>query len=72
MSSELQKRLDELKGEFEQGQNELRKLEAQQTQLTETMLRISGAIMVLEELLARDGDAPDGSTEPSADDSPEG
>ena len=72
MSSELQKRLDELKSEFDQGQNELRKLEAQQTQLTETMLRISGAIMVLEELLARDGNAPDAGAEPSAEDGPEG
>jgi predicted nuclease with TOPRIM domain len=59
MSKELQRRLDELKREFEQGQNELRKLEAQRGELTETMLRISGAIMVLEELLASDGDTPD-------------
>ncbi len=53
MQEELQHRLDELKKEFETGQNRLRDLEMQQAHLRETLLRISGAIQVLEELLAK-------------------
>jgi predicted nuclease with TOPRIM domain len=50
--SDVQARLDLLRKEFEAGQARLRELERQQAQLTETMLRISGAMQVLEELLA--------------------
>ncbi len=53
MQEELERRLDELKKEFEAGQNRLRDLEMQQAHLRETLLRISGAIQVLEELLAK-------------------
>jgi predicted nuclease with TOPRIM domain len=49
---QLQLRLEELKREFETGQMRLRELERQQLSLRETLLRISGAIQVLEELLA--------------------
>ncbi len=52
MREQLQARLEELQREFETGQARLRELEAQATQLRETMLRISGAIQVLEETLA--------------------
>jgi predicted nuclease with TOPRIM domain len=45
-------RLLSLKKEFEAGQNRLRELEAEMTQVRDTMLRISGAIQVLEELSA--------------------
>jgi predicted nuclease with TOPRIM domain len=45
-------RLASLKKEFEAGQNRLRELEAEMTQVRDTMLRISGAIQVLEELSA--------------------
>ena len=51
MREQLQKRLEELKKEFEKGQAKLREMEMQQSVLRETLLRISGAIQVLEELL---------------------
>ena len=52
MRDRLQARLGELKKEFATGQARLQELEKQQIYLRETMLRISGAIQVLEELLA--------------------
>lgn len=52
MRDRLQARLQELKKEFVTGQAHLQELEKQQIYLRETMLRISGAIQVLEELLA--------------------
>ena len=52
MREELQNRLEVLRKEFETGQGRLRDLEMQETHLRETLLRISGAIQVLEELLA--------------------
>jgi len=53
MHSQLHKRLNELKKEFETGQKRLAELEREQTNLRETLLRISGAIQVLEEELAK-------------------
>jgi predicted nuclease with TOPRIM domain len=50
----LQQRLNELKKEFELGQNRLQEMDRQQAHVRETLLRISGAIQVLEELLAQD------------------
>jgi len=58
MREQLQARLEELKQEFEAGQARLRELEAQEARLRETMLRISGAIQVLEEELSRVGSGP--------------
>lgn len=52
MKQQLEQRLQSLKAEFESGQKMLAELEAKQTNLRETLLRISGAIQVLEELLA--------------------
>ena len=52
MREQLQARVEELKREFEAGQARLRELETQEARLRETMLRISGAIQVLEEALA--------------------
>jgi hypothetical protein len=52
LQEQLRTRLEVLRQEFEKGQVELHKLETQQTHLRETMLRISGAIQVLEEVLA--------------------
>jgi hypothetical protein len=63
---QIQARLEALKKELETGQAELQKVEMQRTYLHETVLRISGAIQVLEELLAEGQfvEQPDG-TDPS-------
>ena len=60
MVDDLQRKLDELKKEFEVGQNRLRELEAEQAYVRETMLRISGATQVLQELIneAKKGEEP--------------
>lgn len=52
MREQLEKRLKELKTEFENGQKMLADLETQEAQLRESLLRISGAIQVLEEELS--------------------
>ena len=51
MQDRLEKRLKELKIEFEQGQQAIAELDEKRKNLQETMLRISGAIQVLEETL---------------------
>lgn len=61
MRSQLQKRLKALKTEYAAGQKALANLEAQQLSLRETLLRIGGAIQVLEEELTvaeQQGDRP--------------
>jgi hypothetical protein len=50
MEETVQARLELLRKEFEAGQQRLVELEGQHKQVAETMLRISGAIQVLEEL----------------------
>jgi len=65
---QLEERLKTLRHEFETGQGRLRDLEAQQARLRETLLRISGAIQVLEEVLAAapaNGPPPECRTEAS-------
>ena len=52
MREQIQARLEELKKELEPGQAKLQKVEMQRTYLRETVLRIDGAVQVLEELLA--------------------
>ena len=52
MREQIQYRLAELKKEFEVGQARLQEVERQQSILRETLLRISGAIQVLEEMIA--------------------
>ncbi len=54
MRDQLENRLKELKSEFEVGQNKLNELEAQAANLRNTLLRISGAIQVLEEELGKE------------------
>jgi hypothetical protein len=58
MREQLQARLKLLRKEFETGHARLRDLELQQAVLRETLFRISGAIQVLEELLAGNGAGP--------------
>lgn len=55
LSVEMGKKLEELRNEFQAGQKMLADLTQKRTELEATMLRISGAIQVLDELLA----APD-------------
>jgi hypothetical protein len=59
-------RLASLKKEFEAGQARLRELEAEQTYVRETMLRISGAIQILEELVDKPSPGPAGDAMTSA------
>ena len=61
MKEQLEQRLNALKAEYEAGQQQLRALEERGAALRETLLRISGAIQVLEEELAS-GDASQGET----------
>ena len=58
MHEQLQKRLAELKQEYRAGQLQMSELETQQTRLRETVLRISGAIQVLEEVLKSGESSP--------------
>jgi uncharacterized coiled-coil protein SlyX len=57
MREQLENRLKNLKSEFELGQNKLAELEAQVANLRNMLLRISGAIQVLEEELSKTGNA---------------
>ena len=52
MREQLEKRLTELKTEFENGQKMLSELDTKQANLRATLLRISGAIQAIEEMLA--------------------
>ncbi len=60
MQEQLQQRLLDLKREYESGQQMLADLERRQNELQQTLLRISGAIQVLEELLAQGEQAETG------------
>jgi uncharacterized protein involved in exopolysaccharide biosynthesis len=51
MDEKIKQRLQSLKTEYEAGQKMLAELEAKQANLRSTLLRIGGAIQVLEELL---------------------
>lgn len=53
MEQQLRTRLAELKAEFAKGQKRLEELEAETNHLRQTLLRISGAVQILEELLAQ-------------------
>jgi peroxiredoxin len=64
MREQMQTRLEALRKEFETGQVELEKVERQRTYLHEMMLRISGAIQVLEELMAQGQPAGQNGTNP--------
>jgi predicted nuclease with TOPRIM domain len=53
MRERLEQRLKVLKAEFEAGQKMLTELEAKQASVRETLMRINGAIQVIEEELAK-------------------
>jgi len=53
MKQQLQQRLQELKAEYEAGKKVLADLEAKQANVRDTLLRMAGAIQVLEEELVK-------------------
>lgn len=59
MRQQMEKRLQELKAEFDSGQKMMADLETNKANLSNTLLRISGAIQVLEEELTKEKEAPD-------------
>ena len=63
MKEKLSQRLDELKAELKAGQQMEAELEAKLVQLRSTLLRISGAIQVLEEMLDTNAAIPDPAAE---------
>jgi len=58
----IEARIKELKDNYQAGQAQLRSLETQQKDLQQTLLRISGAIQVLQELVdqPQQAEGPDG------------
>ena len=68
MKEQLEARLAELQRDFDLGERQLRDVEAQQAQLRDTLLRISGAIQVLRELLGtREGEPGPDPAQPAAE-----
>jgi uncharacterized coiled-coil protein SlyX len=71
MEDRMQERLAELRRELAQGEQLLAELSTREVELRTSMLRIAGAIQVLDELLAADGspgaDAPPEATTTSTD-----
>lgn len=64
---QLTQRLQFLKSEFDAGQKMMAELETKQANLRDTLLRINGAIQVLEELLSNTPEnEKNGSQEPEA------
>ncbi len=57
MRDQLINRLESLKAEYDQGERMLSDLDARREQVRQTLLRISGAVQVLEELLKEEGAA---------------
>ena len=52
------KRLHELREEFARGEGQLTELDRKRAQVRDTLLRISGAMQVLEELLSQGASVP--------------
>jgi len=57
MQEKLETRLQELRQEYAAGQKVMAELQNKQADLHQTLLRISGAIQILEELLGSEGQA---------------
>jgi uncharacterized coiled-coil protein SlyX len=72
MQERIEQRLEELKSEFEKGQQTLEGLEAQAADVRQTLLRISGAIQVLEEMLESPDRPQENGSGSSAKGTPEG
>jgi hypothetical protein len=53
MGNPLEDRLSQLKSQFSSGQKELEKIQNKQNELQVTLLKISGAVQVLEEELTK-------------------
>lgn len=62
MRAQLEERLERLRDEYRQGESMLADLQKQELNLRETMLRISGAVQVLEEELRDAANPDDGET----------
>ncbi len=58
MRDQIENRLSDLKNEYDQGQKILAELNEKRENTAQAMLRISGAIQVLEELLAKEENVP--------------
>ncbi len=54
MNEQIDARIKELKAELESGQKAMETLEVQRTNIMYTLLRINGAIQVLEELVQKE------------------
>jgi hypothetical protein len=67
MRERLEQRLAELRVDFERGQQTLDQLETQAMTVRQTLLRISGAIQVLEEELGDTGQPNENSSELSVE-----
>jgi len=60
MRERLEQRRAELAAEHERGTSMLQQLDRDRETLAKTLLRINGAVQVLDELLAAEGDAAEG------------
>ena len=58
MRKQIEERLSTLQAEFKAGQEILAELETKQSNVRSTLVRISGAIQILEELLKEDPAVP--------------
>jgi len=72
MRAGVERRLGELRSESEAGRRMLAELDARRAELQQTLLRIGGAVQVLEELLDAAGERPgagdpDGAEDAAAD-----
>lgn len=72
MKEQIEARLDELRREYDEGQRVLADLQARQNSLHETLLRIAGAIMVLEEMIQEAGPLAEGGEEAGSGEAPQG
>ncbi len=57
MKEQIEARINELKGQLEEGNKMIGELEARRTNLMYTLLRMNGALQVLEELIQKDNNA---------------